>query len=69
MPNNPYREPFTLDTTLQVTVEKEVVELLKAMSENTKIPQDEMVNLAMRRYIATHSDYIPKNLKKSKSQR
>lgn len=67
MPQNPYREPFVLDTSLQVTVEKEVVELLKAMSENTKIPQDEMVNLAMRRYIATHSDYIPKKLKKAKS--
>ena len=67
MPQNPYREPFVLDTTIQVTVEKEVAELIRAMSENTKIPQDEMVNLAMRRYIATHGDYIPKNLKKKKS--
>lgn len=67
MPQNPYREPFHLDTTMQVTVEKEVAELIRAMSEHTKIPQDEMVNLAMRRYIATHSDYIPKNLKKKKA--
>lgn len=64
MPQNPYREPFTLDTTIQVSVEKEVAELLKAMSEHTKIPESEMVNTAMRRYIATHSDYIPKAKKK-----
>jgi len=68
MAHSPYREPFKLDTSLQVTVEKEVVDLLKAMSENTKIPQDEMVNTAMRRYIATHSDYIPKSVKRKRSR-
>jgi hypothetical protein len=64
MPQNPYREPFTLDAELHVKVEKEVAELLKAMSEHTKIPESEMVNTAMRRYIATHSDYVPAAKKK-----
>lgn len=64
MPQNPYREPFTLDTEIHVKVEKEVAELLKAMSDHTKIPESEMVNTAMRRYIATHSDYVPKTKKK-----
>jgi hypothetical protein len=69
MPQNPYREPFTLDTKIQVTVEKEVAEILNAMSENTQISQDEMVNLALRRYIATHSDYIPRKMKSELRQR
>jgi hypothetical protein len=64
MAQNPYRKQFTLDTPMQVTVEKEVAELVKAMSENAKIPANEMVNTALRRYISAHSDYIPKNKKK-----
>ena len=64
MPQSPYREPFQLNATIQVSVEKEVAELLKAMSDNTKTPEGELVNTALRRFIATHSDYLPKNYKK-----
>lgn len=60
MKKNPYREEFHLDTTIQVTVEKKVAEAIKAMSEHTKIPEGELVNTAMKRYIATHSDFFPK---------
>ena len=67
MPQNPYRESFTLDTSIQVTVEKEVAELLKAMSEHMKIPESEIVNTAMRRFIATHSDYVPKSRRRQRS--
>jgi len=45
-------------------VEKEVAECLKAMSDHVKIPQEELVNTALRRFIATHSDYLPKNFRK-----
>lgn len=66
MPQNPYREPFTLDTKLEVTLEKEVAEALKVMSSHTKIPADEIVNTAMRRFISAHSDYFPKDYKKKR---
>ncbi len=60
MPQSPYRDPFTLDTPIQVTVEKAVAEAIKAMSAHTQIPEGELVNTAMRRFMATHSDYFPK---------
>lgn len=64
MSSHPYREPFKLDTNLSASVEKHVAECLKVMSEHMKINQDEIVNTALRRYIATHSDYLPKSFKK-----
>ena len=67
MPQNPYREPFHLTTTIQVPVEKEVAEYLKAMSEHMKVPEGELVNTAMRRFIATHSDYVPRGYRKKKA--
>jgi hypothetical protein len=62
--NHPYREPFKLDTNVTVTVEKDVAECLKAMSSHMKISENEIVNTALRRYIATHSDFLPKTFKK-----
>lgn len=67
MPQNPYRESFTLDANIQVPVEKEVAEILKVMSEHMKISEGEIVNTAMRRFIATHSDFFPKSFKRKKS--
>jgi hypothetical protein len=66
MPQNPYRESFTLDTSLQVTVEKEVAEYIKIMSNHSKISEGELVNTAMRRFISGHSDYFPKDFFKHK---
>jgi len=43
-----------------VTLEVEVAETLKKMSEYTKISESEMINTAVKRFIATHSDYLPK---------
>lgn len=60
MPQSPYREPFKLDSSISVSVEAEVAECLKVMAETTKIPEGELVNTAMRRFISTHSDYFPK---------
>ncbi|MCO5142737.1 MAG: hypothetical protein M9962_06575 [Oligoflexia bacterium] len=60
---SPYRQPFTLNTQLTVTVEKEVYELLQVMSKHSKQSVDAMVNISLRRYIATHSDYVPKTEK------
>ncbi len=66
MPQSPYREPFTLDTAVQVTVEKEVAEFLKVMSQHTKIPEGELVNTAMRNFISAHSDYFPRDFFRKK---
>ena len=59
-----YRQPSVLNTPIQVTVAKEVAEKLKQMSEFSKIPEGELVNTAMLRFIATHSDYLPREPKK-----
>lgn len=48
-----------LDTPIEAKVETDVARNLKAMAEHSKIPLDEMVNTALKRYIATHSDYLP----------
>jgi hypothetical protein len=66
MPQSPYREPFKLDATIQVPVEQEVAEYLKVMSQHTKIPEGELVNTAMRRFISAHSDYFPRDFFRNK---
>jgi hypothetical protein len=43
-----------------VTLEVEVAETIKLMADNTKISESEMINTAIKRFIATHSDYLPK---------
>lgn len=53
-----------LNTSIQAKVEANVAESLKLMSGHTKISQDEMINTALRRYIATHSDFFPPKNKK-----
>ena len=45
---------------VQVTLEKEVIETLKKMSEHTKFSESEMVNTAVKRFISTHSDFLPR---------
>lgn len=43
-----------------ITLEVEVAEIIKIMADNTKISESEMINTAVKRFIATHSDYLPK---------
>lgn len=43
-----------------ITLEVEVAETIKIMADNTKISESEMINTAVKRFIATHSDYLPK---------
>ncbi len=56
---SPYHKHGSLDTSVKVTVEKYVADALKAMSEHTKIPEGDIVNTAMRRFISTHADFFP----------
>jgi predicted transcriptional regulator len=45
---------------VQFELEKEVAETLKKMSEYTKYKESEIVNTAIKRFIAVHSDFLPK---------
>jgi hypothetical protein len=45
---------------LNVQLEKEVSETLKQMVEYTKLGESEMINTAVKRFIAVHSDYLPR---------
>ncbi len=45
---------------LTVNIESEVVEILKKMSAYSKLSEAEIVNTAVKRFIAVHSDFLPK---------
>jgi len=42
---------------LKVSIEKWVVEEIQLMSQNTKLSVEELVVIALKRYIDSHSDY------------
>ena len=46
-----------------ITLEAEVAETIKKMSEFTKFSDSELINTAVKRFIATHSDFLPKKKK------
>jgi len=48
----------TLPVTIQL--EQEVAETLKKMSEYTRYGESELINTAIKRFIAVHSDFLPK---------
>ncbi len=48
----------TLTVTLQL--EKEVAETLKKMAEYSKFSDAEIANTAIKRFIAVHSDFLPR---------
>jgi fructose-1,6-bisphosphatase/sedoheptulose 1,7-bisphosphatase-like protein len=45
---------------LTVKIEKNVVESLKTMSQNSQLSVDEIVVIALKRFRASHSDYMGK---------
>jgi hypothetical protein len=56
--------PFKGETKqVTVTIEVEVAETIKKMAEFTKLGESEMINTAVKRFIATHSDFLPKKKK------
>jgi len=48
---------------LNVKVEKEVKMILEAMEKHSKNTVDELVNTALKRFIAQHKDFLPPNYK------
>jgi hypothetical protein len=47
-------------TQVTLTLEKEVAEIIKKMSEFTRFGESEIVNTAVKRFIAVHSDFLPR---------
>lgn len=44
---------------IEIELELETLEKLKLMSESTKFTNSELVNTALKRFIATHKDFLP----------
>jgi hypothetical protein len=45
--------------TVTLTIENQVIEMLKAMEAYKKIPVSELANTALRRFIGAHKDFLP----------
>ena len=45
--------------TLQVEIEKVLIEDIQKMSEYTQITMSELVNMAVKGYVAKHRDFLP----------
>lgn len=45
---------------LEVEIEKTVVETLQQMSNHSKLTVNELVNTALKRFIAGHKDFLPR---------
>ena len=43
---------------LEVMIEHKVVEKISQMSEHTKIPLDDLVVIALKRFCSSHNDYL-----------
>jgi hypothetical protein len=60
------KDDYTLKgPTVQVTLqlEQEVSETLKKMVEYTHFGESEILNVALKRFIAVHSDFVPNKKK------
>ena len=44
---------------IKVVIERDVADKLKTMAEYTKMKPGEIVNTAIRRFIANHKDFFP----------
>jgi hypothetical protein len=48
-----------LSVSISVKVEPKVADSIKLMADHMKMSTDEITNTALKRYIATHSDFFP----------
>ncbi|MCM0604733.1 MAG: hypothetical protein KA715_01445 [Xanthomonadaceae bacterium] len=46
---------------LTLELEKKVAEKLKEMSEYKKLTESDIANIALKRFISTHKDFLPPN--------
>ena len=50
---------------VEVQVEKQVAEILRAMADHSKFSASELVNTALKRFISQHKDFLPAHYGKS----
>lgn len=50
---------------VEVQLEKQVAEALRAMTDHSKFSASELVNTAMKRFISQHKDFMPRTSGKS----
>lgn len=48
---------------IELDLEVPVQEALLAMEKHTKIPRSTLANVALKRFISQHKDYLPPNFK------
>jgi hypothetical protein len=53
-----YKPEELTPTALQVKLAAHIVRDMKTMEANTKTPVDQLVETALKMFIATHSDYL-----------
>lgn len=46
---------------IEIEIESEVAEKLATMEKNSNLTRSEITNTALKRYIASHKDYLPEN--------
>ena len=57
------RDDFPLQgptSKITIELEAEVADLLKKMAAHSKLSESEISNTAIKRFITTHSDFLPK---------
>jgi len=47
---------------LNIKLEKSVSEILTLMTTHTGIPANEIINTSLKRFIATHKDFLPSEI-------
>ena len=45
--------------TVTLKLESEVIETLEVMEKHVKLPLNELVNTAVKRFISAHNDFLP----------
>jgi hypothetical protein len=46
---------------LEIEIEAEVAKTLKKMEQHSKVNKSEITNTALKRFIASHKDFLPEN--------
>jgi metal-responsive CopG/Arc/MetJ family transcriptional regulator len=45
---------------LTIEIEKDIIETLSKMEKHVKFSKSELVNTALKRFISSHKDFLPK---------
>lgn len=57
------KTPTVPTAKLEVMVDAKIVEALAVMEKYSKISKEELVTIALRRFISGHKDYLPEDYK------